>query len=70
MTVAVDTSWDDIRAQMARHRVSTQAIADGLALSYSRFSTILNSDAETDPKPEFAARVYEIIRVAAEKKGR
>lgn len=71
MTTNAVATWDEIRAEMARHRVSTAVIATGLGLSYARFSTILNADAETNPKPEFAARIHEIIRTAAaEKKGR
>lgn len=70
MTMKTVAPWGEIRAEMARARASTGDIATKLGLSYGRFSTLLNSDEQTDPKPEFVERVMNAIHEVAGKKGR
>ena len=66
--VGMAVGWEDVRAAMARRRVTVQEVADRLGVKYSRFSTILNADGETNPTPEFAERVLRAIEDAAAEK--
>lgn len=70
MAIQTAVTWEDIRAELGRRRVTVAEVALKAGVGYSRFSTLLNSDAITQPTPAFAEQVLAAIQQVADEKGR
>lgn len=67
-TGEMTTTWLDIRAEMARTKVTIQEIADEIGWTYSRLAPLFAAENETMPTQEFADRMLVAIRGVAERR--
>ena len=65
-------TWAELRAKFAqqRPRVLQGEVAKRLGMSEQVFSLLLNSDEQSQPRPEFAQRVLSAIGELAREKAR
>lgn len=67
MTARTTTEWSDLRALIARHKVSRDALAKELGVRPPALSQFLNDDEWTTPRPEKAEEIAAAVeRLTAE----
>lgn len=68
MVVATGRTWRDLKAEMVRADVTATEVAPLIPSSYSRFATLIASEGDSLPTPDYAERVLAAIKRAADKK--